>query len=412
MAFRALLAQREFRWLWIGQIFSQLGDRLTQMILIAVVGTRFPGSTVALAGVMTWTIVPAFVVSPLAGAAVDRWDRRRMMATSDVIRSVCVLALPMAALRPSMAPTHLLIVLLFAIACFFIPARLALMPALVPPRALVAANSLMTTSGMIGATTSMLLGGLLVEQVGVPASCAIAAAAYLASAGCVLAIRHRAPPAAAPALHPAALWREIVEGFRYCWRQAPARFVLNVLFLLMAASGAIFVVATVMVQQALGSVTRDLGVFSVTLGAGLFLGTVGYGRFGARWDRRRLILGCVLVCGICLGTFTWGVGVQRSWLAGWLVTACLGVAVAPVGAAINTMIHELVHGRLQGRVFSAMGIVMNAAMLLGLWVAGLAAERITPAQTLVIVSGLLVAAGAAGIVMRARRSSWRARLMV
>lgn len=405
MVFRALLGQREFRGLWIGQVFSQLGDRLTQMILIAVVGTRFPGSTVALATIMTWTVIPAFAVSPIAGAVVDRWDRRRTMIVSDLIRSFCIAALPFVARWPSMAPTHALIFLLFAIACFFLPARLALMPTLVPAETLVAANSLMTTSGMIAATTSMLLGGLLVEQVGVPASCGIAAVAYVASAACIVALRHRAPTPLTPSLSPAALWREIREGFRYCLAHPSAMFVLRVLFCLMVASGAIFVVATVMVQQALGSMTRDLGVFSVTLGTGLFLGTVGYGRWGSRWDRPRLILGCLVVGGACLGAFAWGVGVQRSWMAGWLTTALLGMCVAPIGTAVNTMIHELVQERLQGRVFSAMGIVMNAAMLLGLWIAGWAGGFLTPVQTLGVVSGVLVLVGAAGGFLRARHAA-------
>lgn len=404
MPFRALLAQRNFRWLWIGQICSQLGDRLTQMILIAIVGTRAPGSTVALAAIMTWTVVPAFVVSPIAGAAVDRWDRRRTMVVSDVARSAVVLALPLLIGWPAMAPLNTLVFLLFAIACFFVPARLALTPALVAPEALVAANSLMTTSGMIGATASMLVGGLLVEQVGVPVSCLLAAAAYLASAGCVLAVRHRSlPPTTSPGA--AALLREIGEGFQHCFGHPPARFVLRVLFLLMVASGAIFVVATVMVQQALGSVTRDLGVFSVTLGVGLFLGTVGYGRFGSRWDKPRLILWCLIACGLCLGAFAWGVGVRHSWRAGGVTALLLGMVVAPIGTAVNTMIHELVHDRLWGRVFSAMGIVMNAAMLVGLWTAGLVAERITPFGTLAAVSGLLAVGGALGLAIgRVRRS--------
>lgn len=403
MAFRELLRQREFRCLWVGQICSQLGDRLTQMILIAIVGTRFPGSPAALATVMTWTVIPAFVVSPLAGAVVDRWDRRRTMLWSDLARGACIATLPLAARGPSMAPTYLVVFLLFAIACFFLPARLALVPALVTPGRLVAANSLMTTSGMIAATTSMLLGGFLVEQIGVPGSCAVAAGAYVASAACILALRHRAAPSAASALRPGALWREIREGFHFCLSHPPALFVLRVLFCLMVASGAIVVGATIMVQQVLGSVTRDLGVFSVTLGLGLFLGTVGYGRLGSRWDRPRLILGCLIVCGACLGLFTWGIAAHRSWLAGWVTTALLGVAAAPIGAAVNTMIHELVHERLQGRVFSAMGIVMNAAMLLGLWTAGWVGEHRPPAHTLAGVSGLLIAVGAAGSVLRARR---------
>ena len=100
MSFQALLGQRNFRWLWIGQICSQLGDRLTQMILIAIVGARAPGSTLALSTMMAWTVFPAFVVSPLAGAYVDRWDRRRVMVVCDLARGALVLAFPLLVARP------------------------------------------------------------------------------------------------------------------------------------------------------------------------------------------------------------------------------------------------------------------------------------------------------------------------
>lgn len=401
MSFRTLLGQPNFRWLWIGQICSQLGDRLTQMILIAIVGARAPGSTLALSTMMAWTVIPAFVVSPLAGACVDRWDRRRTMLVCDLARGAVVLTLPILAAKAAMAPTYLLVFLLFAIACFFLPARLALMPALVDARTLVAANSLMTTSGMIGATTSMLAGGLLVEHWGVAASCGMAAASYLASAACVLGVRPPPAPAPPPPPRSLTLFSEIREGVVYAFGQPHAQFVLGVLFLLTGASGAIFVVATVIVQQALGSVTRDLGIYSVTVGLGLFLGTVAYGRLGQRWHKPSMILWCLTTSGLCLLGFAWGVGGQHLRWAGWVATVALGLVVAPIGSAVNAMIHELVQGRLWGRVFSAMGIVMNAALLLGLWGAGVAAERITPLGTLVVVSGFLVLAGLVGL-LRAR----------
>ena len=372
-------------------------------MLIALVATRFPGSTKAMAAVMAWTVLPAFLVSPVAGASVDRWDRRRTMLASDLVRAAGILMLPAAAATAgSMLPVYGLIFLVYGGACFFLPARLALLPSLVSADALVAANSLLTTSGMIGATTCMLIGGLLVEHIGVPASCVVTTASYLASAACVLMIRSSAVPAPSGPRSP--LIREILEGLRYAVSQLHAQFVLLTLWILSAASGAIFVVATVMVQQALGSVTRDLGVFSITLGLGLFLGTVGYGRFGERWDKPVVILLGLVAGGVCLASFTWGVGAWRSWAAGWGTTVLLGMCVAPIGTAVNALIHELVRDRLRGRVFSVMGIVMNAGMLTGLWAAGIVADRLTPVHTLTALALALIVGGLVSLtIVRARR---------
>lgn len=396
MRFHTLLAHRDVRCLWMGQICSQLGDRLIQMILIAVVGLRVPGSTLALSKMMACTIVPAFFISPLAGAYVDRWDRRRTMLVCDLARGACVLALPIVTAWATLRPTYALVFLLFAIACFFLPARLALLPALVPPGGLVAANSLMTTSGMIAATSSVLVGGLLVERLGVPASCLVASVSYLGSAGCIFLMHHRALPPAAPR-RPWALLTEIREGLAYAFGQRHAQFVLGVLAVLMGAAGAIVVVSAVVVQQAMGSVTRDLGIFGITLGAGLALGTVWYGHAGHSWPKPWVIVSALFVSGLWLLGFAWGVGMRHSWGAGAITTVGIGIALAPIGIAVNAMIHEVVHDRLWGRVFSAMGIVMNAALLVGLWAAGVAAERITPLGTLLAVSSVVCVAGGVGI---------------
>lgn len=399
MSFRRVLAQREVRWLWLGQIWSQLGDRMTQMILIAIVGMRFPGSSLALAKIMACTVIPAFVVSPLAGAVVDRWDRRRTMIGCDLARTACVAILPLTAVWASFGPTYALVFVLFAIACFFLPARMAILPSLVIPETLVAANSLLTASGMVGATVSLLIGGFLVERVGVPVSCAVAAAAYVASAASVWQVRPLAGPALpAEAPPPRALVAEILEGLQYAFGQRHVQFVLGVIGVLMGASGAMAVAATVLVQQAFGSVTRDLGVFSVTAGLGIFLGTVGYGRFGHRWRKPPLMLVCLLGIGLCLAAFTGAVGVWRSWTAGAIATALLGVCVGPIGIAVNSSIHELVGKRLQGRVFSALGVAMNAALLIGFWLAGIVAEQVGPLGTLLMLSGVLGAAGALGLL--------------
>ena len=70
--FREVLKERNFFLLWLGQIISQFGDRLNQMVLIAIVYARTPGSPFELAKFFSFTIIPSFFVSPLAGAFIDR----------------------------------------------------------------------------------------------------------------------------------------------------------------------------------------------------------------------------------------------------------------------------------------------------------------------------------------------------
>ena len=93
--FREVLKNRNFFLLWSGQIISQLGDRLGQMALIAFVYLRAPGSTLQIAKILSFTIIPVFLIGPLAGVYVDRWDRRKTMYICDFIRSLLVLTIPL-----------------------------------------------------------------------------------------------------------------------------------------------------------------------------------------------------------------------------------------------------------------------------------------------------------------------------
>ena len=70
--FREVLKNRIFFLLWLGQIISQLGDRLDQMALIAFVYLRAPGSPLQIANILSFTIIPVFLIGPLAGVYVDR----------------------------------------------------------------------------------------------------------------------------------------------------------------------------------------------------------------------------------------------------------------------------------------------------------------------------------------------------
>ncbi|MFA5260266.1 MAG: hypothetical protein WC450_03460, partial [Candidatus Omnitrophota bacterium] len=76
--------------------------------------------------------------------------------------------------------------------------------------------------------------------------------------------------------------RELKEGILYLTGNKGIRFVINLLFMLMAAAGAVYVVIIVFIQDCFGSVTKDLGILAVFLGAGLFIGALGYGRWGKK----------------------------------------------------------------------------------------------------------------------------------
>ena len=86
-----LFKNKNFTFLWFAQVIANFGDRVSQMALIALVWRRAPGSSLELAKVMSFTIIPVFVIGPVAGAWVDRWDKRDVMIISDILRGAIAL---------------------------------------------------------------------------------------------------------------------------------------------------------------------------------------------------------------------------------------------------------------------------------------------------------------------------------
>ena len=97
--FRNIVKNRNFSLLWVGQTISQFGDRLNQMALIALVYRYAPGSSMQMAKIMAFTIIPVFLIGPIAGVYVDRWDRRRTMVVCDILRGLLVLLIPVWLMR-------------------------------------------------------------------------------------------------------------------------------------------------------------------------------------------------------------------------------------------------------------------------------------------------------------------------
>ena len=395
-----LLRQKNFRLLWIGQLCSQFGDRLTQLVLIGLAAVHASGSTLTLAKVMVMTSLPALLLGPFAGAYVDRWDRKATMITCDLIRVAGILALPWAA-AAGRIPLYLDIFLIFSVGSFFVPARLATIPDVVASDQLGRANALFTTSGMIGSALILLVGALLVERFGAARASWVNALSYAASALAIAPLRGRAARTAPPGEEPPdRILAEIWEGIRQLWLHDDTRRVVALLALLVGGAGASMVVGTVMVQGALHSVTKDLGFLSLWFGIGVFLGTLAHGKYGIGWAKRRALGTAFLGCGFSVWLFIAAVLALKSGASASFATGMLGFFVAPVGIVTNTLVHEAHPERLQGRIFSSLGVVFNLSLILSMLVAGWLTDRSGRGLLLGAVGAAFAAAGAALLAKR------------
>jgi MFS family permease len=258
-----------FRRLWAAGFVSELGDWVLRVALpVYVYGLT--GSAAATAATFVIGLLPSLALSPVAGVLADRLDRRRVMVAVSLAQA--------AVLAPLLAvdgPEQLWILNAVtaaqaALAALFEPARHALVPALVDPERLPAANGLIGLGENLARLAGAALGGILLAAGGLPAVL-VADAVSFALAALLLA---RPLGAAAVAARGAAapVLRSWLDGLRAI-RDRPALRSLSGVVALMALSQGIFVVLfVVFVTDRLGGGEAEVGVLRAVQAVGGLLG--------------------------------------------------------------------------------------------------------------------------------------------
>ena len=420
--FNLFFKNRNFLFLWIGQIISQLGDRIDQMALIAFVSLRAPGSPLAVAKILSFTIIPVFLIGPIAGVYVDRWDRRRTMYVCDFLRTILVFTIPFFLFySKNLTAIYILVFLSFCVGRFYVLAKFSIIPKLVKNEELLLANSMVNVTGMIAAVLGFGLGGVIVEWVGPKSGFYIDSLSFFISGLLIFLISTNArskvsfkPQALEAATQVGremvekigkSLFSEIKEGIIYFLRQKEIRFIAAILFLLWSALGSVYAVLIVFVQQALQSTTKDLGLLIMFLGIGLFLGSLVYGRFGARFSQYKAIFASLILGGIMLIVFAVGISREPNFILAAVLAFLFGVSVSPIMVATNTLVHNVSKDEMMGKTFSSLEMIIHLGFLLFLFLSSLLTEHVSKVLILVIVGAFFSFLGILNLIFY-RKIKW------
>lgn len=411
---REVLKNRNFFFLWLGQIISQLGDRLGQMALIAFVYFRAPGSALEIAKILSFTIIPVFVIGPLAGVYVDRWDRRKTMYICDILRAVLVAIIPLYLFyNKALTPIYLIIFVVFSMGRFFVPAKLSIIPDLVEKEDLLLANSLVHITGMIAAILGFGISGVLVEWLGAKGGFYLDALSFFVSGTLIFFIAKKSTAymdlrkvskEIVEVIRKSVL-QELKEGVLYFIQKKDIRFTAGIIFILWSALGAVYVVLIVFVQKVLHSATKDLGLLIMFLGAGLFLGSLIYGRFGSRLSRYKIIFVSLVLSGVMLVIFSFTIYHHPNFSIAAMLSFILGLAISPIMIASNTIIHNVSDNQMMGKIFSSLEIVMHLGFLLSMFISSFLAEKFSHLSILVIAGCIFTLLGLINLICQ-RKIPW------
>jgi MFS family permease len=156
---------RNYRFTWVDQIVSEAGDHFNNVAVLDLT-LRYTHSGFAVAGIMLSRAIPAIFAGPVAGVLLDRYDRRRIMIASDLLRAVIALGFIAAVGYRLTWLLYVLSALLMGASPFFTAGRSAILPSIASKDELHTANSLTQTTGWITLTIGAYFGGTTVAQFG------------------------------------------------------------------------------------------------------------------------------------------------------------------------------------------------------------------------------------------------------
>lgn len=183
-----LKKNRQYRWLWFSQIVSLTGDWFN-LIATTTLVTQLSGSGLAISGLFVARLLPPFLLGPVVGVIADRFDRKKILILSDLLRMMVVLNFLLVRSESDIWLLYALTLLQLSISAFFEPTRSALMPTIVDRKDLITANALDGTTWSSMLAIGAALGGLATALFGTTAAFLIDAATFAVSAACVYQVK-------------------------------------------------------------------------------------------------------------------------------------------------------------------------------------------------------------------------------
>jgi dTMP kinase len=375
-----LFGTHAFFRLWIAQVVSSLGDWLGFLaitILAASVGSGSGGAAVGL--VMSARIIPGFFFSPVAGVLVDRWDRKKIMVTCDLIRAGMICTLPFI---HSVLGLVLVSLVLELCTLLWSPAKEASVPNLVPTDRLTSANSLSLAAAYGTFPIAAVLFALLaqasrwlgtVDALNFLKTDQTALAFYVDAITFVLSafmISTLALPEAARRARTkkngdkrvdfGQSFQQLKEGWRYIYVNPIVRSVNLGLATGLIGGGMVVPLGSIFSTEVLGAGAAGYGVFITALGFGVAGGVLLLSVTQGRLPKTRVFELSIFVAS---GSLFFAASMTTLALA-LIPVFVLGVCAGSVYVVGFTLLHESVDDELRGRIFSALYTIVRLCLLI------------------------------------------------
>lgn len=363
-----------FSIIWAGQLISILGSAMSNFaIMIWLWKTTGQATPFAIFGFSV--TVPLIIASPLAGALVDRWDRKLTMAISDLAAGASTIIMLILFSMGSLEVWHLY--LLGASAGFFgafqFPAFSAAITMMVSKENYARASGMRSLAGTVSGIFAPILAATLLEIIGIKGILIIDIITFSIAVGTLFFVYIPKPPVTKEGLESmGSLWKESLYGFKYLYQKKSLFGLLGVFLVMNMALSFSSVLQTPMVLARTGNNQWILGgVNSASTIGGLISGILLMA-WGGPKKKIRGLFAAMMAMGIGVLFMGCGEGLVIWASAGFCITFFAVIANASSQAFWQTKVAPDV----QGKVFAARSMISRIASPISMILAGPLADKV------------------------------------
>ena len=398
----AVFRRRNFALLWVAQFISTIGNGLLG-VAASILVYRVTGSAMSVGLMMLAAAMPNLFVGLIAGVAVDRFDRRRIMISANVI---CALAV---ALIPIMLPRgivwlYILVALSSAVEQFFAPAQASVLPETAPDEQLMAANAMMTISLYGAVTIGAAAGGLIASLSTLTTAFVLDALSFILSALCIAWLQVT-PLAPQENTGSASALANLRAGLTFVRRTPVLRSLVVVFGLTFVDYGLTNSLILPFMKRALNGTDFQYSLVEALFAVGFVAGSLIMAGMADRLHAGQWIGISILGMGVFSGGLALGHRV-------WVVIACsamIGLLNAPSYLGRQLLIQRTTPREIRGRVSSVFFVLRDTGLMIGMAAAGLA-DLLDVRLLLLITAFGLIVCGALSLILPGlgqRTAEWR-----
>lgn len=357
-----------FSIIWVGQLISLLGTGMTQFAL-TIWAWQLTGEATSLALIAFFTAVPQILTSPLAGAIVDRWDRKIVMMLSDLAAGIATFAILFLFITDNLQIWHLYLTAAFtgAFQAFQFPAYSAAVSTMLPKEQYGRASGMISLAEAASGIIAPIAAGIAINIVGIGGIMIFDVFTFLVAIGTLLIIHIPHPkPKKKDTWNPGNILEDSLYGFKYIFDRPSFVGLLSVFLALNFILSFSFTLFAPMILARTGDNTVVLGSVQSAFGVGGIIGGLLMSAWGG--PKRKVhgvLFGSVI---ISLGTCFFGIG--RGFTV-WAGVAFLLMIFLPIlNGSSQAIWQSKIPPHIQGRVFATRALMARVAQPVSLAITG------------------------------------------